>query len=524
MTDPRQFQPPHDPEEPDDELPTGVSGADIMQQRPELNTDVDPGLAESAVSPGNSRARGLFVIRESDKWNLTLFDAMRENTYQDQRAIPAVDAIRRAGLAPMEYSSFTVQDQLPNGEAVESKVLVTELREGSTKALLFFHKGYWHLWSRASAHALDSGTGQRRENAFTTILMRTIQHLRPRCLFAANLSRLVRSMGQGSRLTGVLLNNVDHIYVKEMRFDLSGPYGSIGLIFLNVLTWVAAMERDAIMMRLTAGRISKWRRGAWAFGKQIVPFGYKLDDRGFLRPDASKRPIIREMLLLLSTDLPNKAMQTALGDLGVTAMRDELGNQQPAPFGALSNSEDAISALYAWASLWVNGEYLLRHSNPISRAEEIAGIKITRHQKDGKDDPDDDGELQLLHKVDLPEDGWAEPEVLQAFLSRARARTRHLIAKGRNTTRPLSDAVADASKQPDVLTGILPNLWAVGHDKASSASRDAGRAKSIISALSGRTWDDDEGTYELQVVKTGVYELAYWPNTTPPVTVIEQAD
>lgn len=507
----------------DTTAPSGLAGAEVLQLLPE-DTFEEESISDWALKP-KVRALGLFVARESDRYNIELFDGLRENTYQDQRKIPAVDAVRRAGLAPLNGPSFTIAELQPDGSSKPVKVLVTEIREGSTKAHLFFYRGYWHLWSRASAHALDAGGRDGRENAFTTILIRVIRQLRPKCLFAANLSRLVRRMEQGSRLTCHLMTNVDHVYVKEMKFDLVGPYGSIGLIFLNMLTWVAAMERDAIMMRLTAGRVSRWRRGEWAFGDQIVPFGYKLID-GHLKPDVTKRPIIREMLLLLSTDLPDAAMQQALGELGVTAMRTEVGSDTSVPFGALTHAASAISALYAWAGLWVTGEYLLRHSNPIPGAEEVAGIAVTRYETaDGEPDPEDHGELQMLHQVELPEDGWAEPEVLNAFLSRARARTRDLISRGRNRTRPLSDAVVDASHDPAVLADILPNLWAVGHDKASSASRDSARARSVISALSGRTWEDDEeGTFELQVRRTGVYDLIYWPPTNQPVTVESKKD
>lgn len=209
------------------------------------------------------RVLGLYVIRESDQWDLELFNAMREQTYLSHRAIAAVDAIRQVGLEPLRGDSFPVTLTDDVGVTTTTEVHVEVLRNGSTKARLFFFGGYWHLWSQASA----ASVGNDGVNAFTSILIEVIQRLRPFNLYAANFSRLIRSQPQGSRLAAAIEGNVDHLHAGTLRLTFVGPEGQVGFMMFSMFSLVASMERDWIVQRLMAGRISKWRRASGLSGR-----------------------------------------------------------------------------------------------------------------------------------------------------------------------------------------------------------------------------------------------------------------
>src|SRR6478752_7155918 len=154
-----------------------------------------------AASPAETTADGrplaLINTRESDEHNRLLFDGMREQTYAMLSDIPAVAAVQKLGLAPLDpgRESIVVRAEGPFG-VVEREVVIHRLQVGSTRAILFGFMGYYHLWSQASAGRLSlNGT-----NEFTEILCSVLSSLRPETLFAVNISRLVRSPWQAARL------------------------------------------------------------------------------------------------------------------------------------------------------------------------------------------------------------------------------------------------------------------------------------------------------------------------------------
>ena len=487
------------------------SSQNVVLQRPEYvggAASADPGwLTDAATKPLDAaRPLGLFVIRESDEWDLELFNAMREQTYVERRELEPVEAIRKVGLAPLKSDTFSVEWR---GRA--ERVVVEELREGRTRAYLFHFRGYWHLWSQASAHRVDAGTADDRVNAFTAILVKVVRRLRPKVLHAANLSRLVRSTKQGNWLWSQLDGNIDALWVKEKRFDLTGESLEMSMMLLHMLSWTASLERDAIVQRLLAGRIAKWRRGEWAFGDATVPFGFKLESRRLV-PDGSKRAAVREMMLVLSSDAPPSEKVRQLDAAGVTMMRRHRRLGHRTSIASAVNPDYAVSTLMAWAPLWICGEYLWRVTNSFPNMDELAGVPIVRYPRrvdlDGLPDP---GELQMLYRVGLPEGGWAEDEIVDKFARAAIARSLELIERGRSRTRPIAQTVLEESSNAHVLASVLPADYAGARDRKSTARRDAARAKATISAFTGRGWREDDVWMELQMCGGGRYRLMRYP-------------
>lgn len=466
--------------------------------------------AENARAAGGSegtRPLGLIVVRESDEWDMEMFNAMREMTYQNLRDIPAVEAIRRTGLTPLDGDSFRVLWQ-ESDKTVTREVMVSHVRHGDTKAVLFFFEGYWHLWSQASA-AKVSHLGY---NNFTRILTEQIERLCPETVFAANLSRLIRSEREAARLVEALRDRVDYLDARDQRFEFVGKDAWIGFMMLTILGWCASSERIAIVQRLLAGRVAQWRRNEWPMGQGVVPFGYTFDKPSArLVPDESKRDQVEDMLLVLCSDAPPSEKARQLDKIGVRAFRRDPKTGQYKPFSARVNAEQAIRTLLMWAPVWVQGEYLHRYTNPLGDLDELSGLKVVRYP-DGRKDP---GELQMLFTLDLPKDGWADRAVLDAFAVKAASTAASLLSAGDcNAPRPLTMSVAERSADADLLRSLLPSDSLNKMDKQTVARRHGARARATIRPLMGRNWIDGEWFYELQASSSDGYKIMRWPLAT----------
>lgn len=480
--------------------------------------------APSAPAPENEdhRACGLFVVRESDQYNLELFNAMREVTYLQYRNQPKVEAVRRAGLEPLSNEIFYVHEIGPDGQPGEAQaVRVESIQRGGTRADLFYYGGYWHLWSRASA-AMVSRNGV---NEFTDILIEVIRRVSPRNLYAANFSRLIRSQAQGHRLAGAMAGHVQRVCAGEVTFELEGPRANVDMMMFSMFAMVASMERNWIVQRLLAGRVAKWRRGEWPFGKATIPFGYKLDTKTRrLIPDPSKKDMVREMLLILCSDAPPSEMARQMSRLGMRSLRPNRVTGAPVPIAALQGAEQHVKSLYAWAALWCHGEYLFRISNVFRDLDELAGLRVARDPKR----PGDLGELQMLYEVGVPDGGWAEPEVLRAFSQKATSVVADLVeTRNRNRPRPLTAAVQAASSAADLHAGLLPSSSLVDLRRHTNLQGAPARSRQQLGPWTGRQWTDDQFFYEMRIIDRVRYAILRWPllrRLTQTVDIVDAED
>lgn len=471
----------------------------------------------AAAGHGPARPQNLFVVRESDEWDLVVFDAMREQTYQPYRSDPTVEAVRKLGLTPFDcQGTMIVEESLPDGTAARTNVLVETLRRGRTRALLFCYAGSWHLWSQASAVSLNAD----RVQEFNDILMSVITRLRPCNLRAANFSRLIRSQEQGGLLMNACSGNVDVVWAGSMKFAFTGPEANVGKMLFSMFAMVASMERDWIVQRLQAGRIAQWRRGEWPLGSSTVPFGYRLDKASRrLVPDEELRPVVREMICILAAGGTPRSIVERLGAVGVTTMRKYLRFGRKVTVNSVHNPSSLVASLYAWAPIWINGEYLFRLSCPFTGLDELAGVPVVRES----DNPDDAGELQMLVKVALPVGGWAEPALLLSLRDTAIRHMSSLSRAYRVESRPLSEPVRGATADLTLLEQLLTPNNAAGRG-SDWRRRTGGRAKASASPFAGRRWSDDSYVYELRAANREKYQLWRWPKVQDATSPVESAD
>lgn len=470
---------------------------------------IEAGLSLSLAAVSDAAAcfryRGLILCRVS-VLDDDMLEGIVDQTYRmpELAHVPSIEAVRRLGLAPMKRGWFDLEWVDENGVERRERIEVLPLRLHSTKAYLFFVDGFWHLWSQASAARVsESGT-----NDFTTLLIAVIDAVRPEKVFAANLSRLIRSQAEGRRFAWAVTNRLGSIHAKGIEIKLRGHDAHVGFLLLQLMGWCAAMERDAIVSRMLVGRIAAWRRNEWQMGAGCVPFGYELVDNRLV-PDLSKREQVEAMLLVLLSDAPVSQMARELDALGVRPLKASAEAGSAArTFSTMSSMWDSIRALYSWAGVWVLGEYVFRYSTSTTGLDDVAGLQVVRYQNT----PEDMGEIQMLHRLDVPDGGWAAPEILEAFAAKAIAMT-GAAAKGvqRSALRPLSDAVRLESSRPELHEHVLVGEYRQGTDKGQLERRAAARSKALVFPLAGRRWCDDEWLYEVRVGSARAHRLVRWP-------------
>lgn len=480
------------------------------------------------------RVAELIVVRESDEHDRVLFDAMRMQTYAPLAHHSAIAPIIGLGLRPLTEGEarLTVERVDAFGIVHEDTIVIERLQSGRTWAILFGYGDVYHLWSMSSAAKRDADN----LNGFTHIMCEAVQRLRPRVLRAATFSRLIRSTRQSNLLAAAMQGNVDRIEAGTVVFDLREDE-SMGWMLYGMFATISSMERTWINARLQAGKVAQWRRGEWPFGSGLVPFGYRYNRRSRrVEPDLTQREAVRQMLIVLASDLPPRAMVDALGELGVRMMRTEDGGRGRALISTAENPTMQIASLFAWIPVWVQGEYLLRVSNLHVGVGQVAGVPVARWEtgtgsSDDTAPEQDPGELQLLFDVPVPPDGWAEPEVRHAAAAAAtrfhearllRAQARLLtgstepLAVDRMGMRPLAAHVVEQSRGADLLAALLSPDGTRGNSAPARALRHRAHGRRRESLFAGRRWKSDGFEFTIGVREGGTYMVLRRP--TPGAT------
>lgn len=503
-------------------------------------------MSKNSLPRHRSKARplGLFVIRESDESDRVLFDAMRNQTYIRYRSTIAVEEVRRVGMAPLvQGDSFTIQTTDGAGKAISVEVPVRVMVEGGTRAYFFVWRGFCHLWSMASA--AKTGRGSRATNEFTSILMRVVEEQCPTAVLAANFSRLIRSQHQGNYLLTSLVDRVDVVYAGDTQFPLSGPRAVEGHMMFQMFAMVASMERNWIVQRLLTGRIAQWRRGEWTLGGWIVPFGYTYDKKTkTIKPNPDLREAVRAGLIILSSDASPAEMTRQLARVGFKIRkRKKSGDREVVAASESSAPRDYIDSLYSWASVYCHGEFLLRLTNVFPGMTDVAGVPVmrrggapaatdtdfapdlaqavtselertlTEHQLRLPDADADSGELQLLIKVGIPEDGWAEPDILDGFREKATARMHAIHARQQLAPRPLNPEVLAGSANPDLL-GRVSSLHVMRRDPSYRSRLVGAQNAQQVPPHAGRGWVTGNWWYQLHATGRHYYSLMRFPLAT----------
>lgn len=388
------------------------------------------GLVEplnAKVSAEDRRARLLAACRESKENDYLLKTAMIQQTLANMPNYPSVRRAKELGIRPLTD---------PPGSIENLNMQVRQV--GKARGVLFEIDGDYFLYSMTSA----AKTTKEGENDWTTMCVKVIEELRPKEIYVASLSRLVRSFEHSGKLLSAVSRHVDMVHAGTTQLEMKGGDTSTGQLLWALMAMIAASERNLIVQRLTAGQVAKYNRGEWIGGVGVVPMGYKLDPESLnLVPDPESFPALKATFeLMADPTLSGWQIGQQMGKLGVTTKnaKDRFGTDATVSDYIYSNS--FVRNIRGWMPLYLTGEHTTHWPNPFPGVEHIAGMVIhpTPNNVDGP------GELQFHYT-------WGRPSIDPAIIHAAIA----------------------------------------GRDERQCAPKSGGAARARIAPLSGIRWQTD---------------------------------
>ena len=245
----------------------------------------------------NERLENLVVARESDSHDIPLLEGMIMQTLERLPDLPGRDTLRGLGVRPVTHPHEV-------GGRVRKKL-------GST-AVFFAVEGTACLYSRGSA-AKDENI--ERENGFVLLLCEVLKEHKPRNVYVATFSRLVRSIYHSGPVRSALEEAGSRLHYDGGSIDFAED-GEADLKWA-VMAAFAAMERRAVLTRLMLGRCARHRRNKWIYQPRTVPMGYKLV-RGRIKVDEDARQAVAKAIRLMGDpDVSSRELALALGAIGV---------------------------------------------------------------------------------------------------------------------------------------------------------------------------------------------------------------
>jgi hypothetical protein len=334
-------------------------------------------VPETTQQDEGDRLDHLVVMRESALYDEVLMEGMIQQTLAKVSSLPGAVELMAAGTDVFRH---------PKKWGAHVK------RAGNSQMAMVEREGVLYLYSMGSAATDDIND----TNAFVRELIGVLVTYRPRESSVSSFTRLTRSANYVGDLMRAFSEN-SHLLHCEAEIDLSTPEGKM---LFQMLGMIAAMERDYIVRRHTAGRVNQWRRGDWV--PNAYPPGYFVEGgKLVLNPD--EIDATREMLRILANpSLGVSDCASALGDLGiVTPMLKRLHGAQ-ATVADARNPSAVIATLLGWAQSYENGRHETLWPNPFPGVSDIAGVRV--EEIDGFDH----GALRLVQEMPQPDGGWAD--------------------------------------------------------------------------------------------------------------------
>ncbi len=333
----------------------------------------------------------LVVIRESARYDRVLMDGMIQQTLAsvEKEKLPGATELRAAGM-----------DVLENPRRWGG----TDRRVGSSRLVTVERDGVLYLYSMGTAAKDDL----EDTNAFVSELLKIVEAYKPQDVWVAAFTRLLRSANYVGELLQAFTENTRTIHC-ETVINVATPEGTI---LFQVLGMIAAIERDYIVRRHTAGRVAQWRRGEWI--PNAYPPGYRLE-HGRLVLDEPAIDSTRQMLRVLANSaLAPAECAAAIGALGITTPRIARLHGEDATILDARNPSSVIATLCGWVDLYATGTYELLWPNPFPGVRDIAGVEVQQHSDY------EHGVLSLTQSVPLPDGGWIDDRTLDLIRQRLR--------------------------------------------------------------------------------------------------------
>lgn len=309
------------------------------------------------------RAKLLVICRESSEYDLVLMEGLVRQSLAYISDRPSFKRADELGISVLAVPT------LPD-------VTVILLTKGRAKAVLFEIAGDFFLYSMSSA-ARENRAG---DNDWTLLVTAVLRALRPEEVVVASISRLVRSFHHSGLMLDAITKNVDVVRAGDTRLRMSGIGSETDQLMWGFMVMVASSERTLIVQRLTAGLVSKYRRGEWVKGLSAIPLGYRYEpSTKTLELDESQFEALRlAWTLMCDPQVTNWQILQALGDLGVSTNLIRARHGNDATVADLRSPETYVAQLRRWSHLYLTGEHTTPWANPFKGISHLAGMPVVK--------------------------------------------------------------------------------------------------------------------------------------------------
>jgi hypothetical protein len=357
------------------------------------------------VAVEDGRLEHLVVVRESPQYDYLLMEGMIGQTVGRLCHLPGAKDVLAAGIEPVHGTG---------------PFRTFQYRKHGTSAVMFEHQGVLYLYSLGSAAKANIDD---RENAFVELLIDVIEHYRPRNVYVATFSRLVRSTEFAGRLQRAVNAHVDVVHSGEQQIR---PKTADGKIMWTMLALMADMERDLIIQRLFAGMCNAYQRGRWVLNEEAVPPGYVLDpDTKIVTPNPSMvEPVGLLLTMMADSTMPSRRIIDAAGEAGLTSAAVRRIHGPEATFADIIRADSKLASLVDWIDTYETGRAVITHPNPFPGATNFGPLKVEGASSSSP------GVVRFSYDWGLPEGGWAPPEILLAARARCRGNKERRSATG----------------------------------------------------------------------------------------------
>lgn len=368
---------------------------------------------EVQLRADRARADALVLARESNEHNGVLMDGMVASSTGTFHDLPGAALVREHGMT------------LLRGGAAPPGLDVRHVKEGKARAVVIrVDATYWVLSMYSAAK-----TNSRGLNDMTQLLCKLVVELRPRRLCAVAFSRFVRSFQHGADLFSQVIRHVDVVEAGDMKMHMRGDKTQVGPMMWNTMVMASSAEREAILRRLTAGLVNKYRNDLWVLNRNCIPPGHALDARGRLQRVDAMQPVVQRMLELLADhDLPAWRMVKELATTKIDGHM--IVSPKMARVGGSLEDQRASSLVRRW-TFWLPvlqaGVFVHQVNNPFPGATRFSDMDVLGMTEDQP------GKLVFPYEFGVPRGGWAPDEILTAAAARRGTRESGTGAKHRRS-------------------------------------------------------------------------------------------
>lgn len=364
---------------------------------------------ESAGVPG-SRARigDLVLARESSANDYLEIEGLIAQAASLYSEIDGIEAVAALGIEPLRTSERTLLVQMADpasGEESLHPLHLERLEVGKAKGVLFSFRGTAYLYSLTSAAKVD----ELGHQDWTRMLIRVICRLRPHRLRAVSVSRYTRNLEVAGLLLHAASRHVDQIWAGPLELQMRGTRAPMDKLLFTMLAMAAALERDALVSRMVAGKVNAARRNQWLAGARSVPPGYELVEKTLV-PVAADRPLVQAMLTLIVSRPTAMQFVVRAGELGLRLRPLADADAEGRSVAYTSSPGSKLDSFLALLPLYATGQKVVKLPNPFPGAKHFADIPVVC-SADGRE------EVHIVSTFGVPEGGWADQALLDAALA-----------------------------------------------------------------------------------------------------------